>query len=58
LEEVVACAGQEFLMEVDGNSALIVGDPEGILDLQLRPHPVCLLKINIIIILNNVKNIR
>jgi hypothetical protein len=49
LEEVVVCAGQEFLMEVDGNSTLIIGNPEGISDLQLRPHPIPFLKIIIII---------
>jgi hypothetical protein len=27
-------------MEVDDNSALIFGDPQGILGHQLKPHPI------------------
>jgi hypothetical protein len=34
-------------MEVDGNILLVVGDPQGILDHQLRPHPIHLLNITI-----------
>jgi hypothetical protein len=45
-------AGHEVLMEVDDNSALIVGDPQGILGQQLRPCPIKLLFI-IVIILNH-----
>jgi len=30
LEEVAVHAGHQVLMEVDGKSALIVGDPQGI----------------------------
>jgi hypothetical protein len=36
-EKVVVRAGHEVLMEVDDNILLSVGDPQGILDLQLRP---------------------
>jgi hypothetical protein len=32
-------------MEVDGNILLIVGDPRGILDQQLSPHPFYLFDI-------------
>ncbi len=46
--------GNEVLMEVDDNISLItVGDPHGILDLQLRPRPIQLLNIIIVIILFN-----
>jgi hypothetical protein len=34
------CAGHKTLMEVDDNILLIVVDPQGILDEQLRPHPI------------------
>ncbi len=49
LAEVDLSDGCEVLMEVDGNRALIVGDPPVILGPQLRHHPINLL--NIIIIL-------
>jgi hypothetical protein len=49
LAEVDLLAGHEVLMQVDGNSALIVGDPPVILGPQLNHHPIHLL--NIIIIL-------
>jgi hypothetical protein len=49
LEEVTVNASHEVLMEVDDNMSLIVGDPQGILDQQLRPIPL----LNIIIILMN-----
>jgi hypothetical protein len=39
LEKVTVCAGHEVLMEVHDNFLLIVGDPQGILDEQLRTHP-------------------
>jgi hypothetical protein len=48
LEEVIVRASHEVLMEVDDNCALIVGNPQGILDLQLRPRPMHLLNIIII----------
>jgi hypothetical protein len=36
-------AGSKVFVNVDDNSALIVGDPQGILGLQLRPQPMHLL---------------
>ncbi len=33
-------AGHKVLMEVDDNSALIVGEPQGILGQHLKPHPI------------------
>ncbi len=36
-------ADRKVLMEVDGKSLLIVDDPQGILDQQLRPCPIHLL---------------
>jgi hypothetical protein len=47
LEEVAVRVGRKVLMEVDDNILLIVSDPQGILDQQLRPHPSHLLKITI-----------
>ncbi len=38
LEEVAVHAGYEVLMDIDGPSALIVGNPWGILDQQLGPR--------------------
>jgi hypothetical protein len=46
LEEVTVNAGHEDLMEVDDNMSLIVDNPLGILDQQLRHHPIHLLNIN------------
>jgi hypothetical protein len=46
LEEVAVRAGHEVLMEVDSNSALIVGNPQGILGEHLRPRPIHWLNIN------------
>ncbi len=46
-------AGHEVLMDIDGASALIVGNPRGILDQQLRARPICLINIIIIILLIN-----
>ncbi len=43
LEEVTLCVGHKVLTEVDDISALIVGDPRGMLGLQLRPQPIYLL---------------
>jgi hypothetical protein len=45
LEGVIVHAGHEVLMEVDDNIVLIVGDQQGILDQQLRPHIIHLLNI-------------
>ncbi len=42
-------AGHKALVEVDDNILLIVDDPQGILDQKLRPRPINLL--NIVIIL-------
>jgi hypothetical protein len=39
-EEVIVHDGYDVLVEVDNNSALIVGDPRGILGQHLRPHPI------------------
>ncbi len=39
-EEVMKCACHKVLVEVDDNSLLIVGDPQGILGKQLRPSPI------------------
>jgi hypothetical protein len=39
LEEVTVRAGHKVLMEVDDNISLIVGNPQGISDQQLRPRP-------------------
>jgi hypothetical protein len=40
-------------MDVDDSISLIDGIPKGILDEQLRPHPIHLLNIFIIIIMLN-----
>jgi hypothetical protein len=40
LEEVLVRAGQEVLMEVEDNSALIFGDLQGILGQQLRARSI------------------
>ncbi len=45
LEEFVVHVGHKVLMEVYNNSALIVGDPQGILGQQLWPHQVHFLNI-------------
>jgi hypothetical protein len=42
LEEVIVDASHEVIMEV-GYISLIVGDPKGILDQQIRTHPIILL---------------
>jgi hypothetical protein len=48
------CGNHKVLMEFDDNILLIVEDPQGILDQQLRPRPFRLLKIiNIIYKLSN-----
>jgi hypothetical protein len=44
-------AGHEVLMEVEDKGGLSVGDPQGILNKQFRPHSILLL--NIITILTN-----
>jgi hypothetical protein len=35
---VVQATGHKPLLEVDNNILMIIGDPQEILDLQLRPH--------------------
>jgi hypothetical protein len=49
LEDVNGCAVYKVLMDVDHKSALIVGNPQGILGNQLRPHTIH--QLNIIIIM-------
>jgi hypothetical protein len=41
LEEVAVQTSLRVLIAVEENSALIVGDPQGILVEQLKPHPIC-----------------
>ncbi len=45
LEEVAVPDGHKVLVEVDDNSALIVGSPQGILGQVLWPYPINLLNI-------------
>ncbi len=45
LEEVLVQAGQEVLMEVEVNSALIFGDLQGIVGRQLRARSILLLSV-------------
>jgi hypothetical protein len=52
-EEVAMHFGSTYLMEVDDKSALIIHDPQGILGLQFRPHPIHLLN-NIHYFLNDI----
>jgi hypothetical protein len=47
LEEVVVDVGRKVLMEAKDNVLLIVSDPQGILDQQLRPHPNLIIKYHI-----------
>jgi hypothetical protein len=44
MEEVAVRAGHKVLL-FDDNIFLIVGDPQGLLDQQLSPHPIHLLNI-------------
>jgi hypothetical protein len=39
LEEFAMCTDDKVLLEVDENISLIIGDPHGILDQQLRTRP-------------------
>ncbi len=54
MEEVALCAGHKVLMEDDNNIVPIVGDPQGILDRQLKPRTINLLNIiiNLIFLMN------
>ncbi len=47
--------GCEVSMEVDDNIFLIVGDPQGILDQQLRTKQICILNIIIITLIEFIK---
>jgi hypothetical protein len=49
-KEVTVRAGHKVMMEVDDNILPIVGNPQGIFDQLLRPQPICLLNINVILI--------
>ncbi len=51
LIEVTVHACQGVLMEVDENSLLLAGDPQGILGQQIRLHPIDLLNIVIIVLI-------
>jgi hypothetical protein len=68
LEEVTVRAGHKFLVNIDVNNVPIVGHPQGILSLVLRPHSIhppikcCYCNINYLskyrhIILNYVKKL-
>ncbi len=54
LEEVAVRAGHKVLMGVDDMISLIVGDPQGILDEQPRPHPIYLIDI-VVLSINYIK---
>ncbi len=45
LEEVAMRAYLKFLLNVYDNILMIIGDPQGILNEQLMPHPINLLNI-------------
>jgi hypothetical protein len=49
-KDVAVHCGHVVLMKVEGNALLIAGDPRGILDQQLRPHPIHLLIMIIMLI--------
>jgi hypothetical protein len=51
MKDAAVCADHKVLVEVYNNSALIVGDPQGILGQQLRPHPIYLLNSIITLVL-------
>jgi hypothetical protein len=53
LVEVGMDAGNKVLIDVDDNTLLAVGNPQLILDQQLKPHPIHLLIIIIILINSN-----
>ncbi len=52
MEAVAVRAGYKVLMEVNDNILLIVGNPQGILEDQLRSHPILLI---LIILINYIK---
>jgi hypothetical protein len=51
-EEITVGACYKLMMVVDNNILMIIGDPQGILDLQLKPNLIPLLNGFIIIILS------
>ncbi len=53
LEEDAVCAGHKVMIKAENYSVLIVGDPQVILDEQLRLHPIHILNIIMTIILIN-----
>ncbi len=55
LKQVDASAGRELLMEVDDNILLNVGDPQGILNWELRHHQIYLLNVMIINLIKYIK---
>ena len=52
MKETAKHAGHQVLIEVDYNILLIFGNPQGILGMQLRPHPIHLNFIIIITLIN------
>jgi hypothetical protein len=56
MEVVPVRAGHEVLMEVDNNMLLIVGDPQGILEKHLKPHPINLLKFEYYLLYKKILN--
>jgi hypothetical protein len=54
LEEVAERVCHKVFVEFDDRTSLIVADSHGILDQQLRPHPISLLNIVIIILINQI----
>ncbi len=53
LLEAAVCGDHKVLMEVDNNILLVVVHPHGIICQQLRPRPIHLLNI-IIVLLNDI----
>ena len=49
LPTVAICADHKVLMKIDDNISLTVCNAQGILDQQLRPHPIHLLNITVIL---------
>jgi len=52
-----ASSDHDVLIEVDDNLLLIVGNPQGILGKQLKPHPIHLLNIVILLIPSYIKSL-
>ncbi len=53
LKEVAVHAGLKVLMKVENNSAMIVGNPQGILGQQLRTQLIYLFNIIMMILITN-----